>query len=199
MELVSLPTYCRQQCYQVSCQCVMEYSARWTASFLATRPSCLSQMTTILGFDYGNTRKASIPLKVKVMLAAVINNTKNVEWLKHHTNLFSLSLTQVFPNSGKSSSKCIPRIHNYFKCEAPLFPRRHGHWQKGEKVRKGSPTLYHLKPRGPGMASAHSPLAKTQPQSQGRLGKAIWLSTQEKEEADLMTHVLVRFSLLMLQ
>lgn len=90
------------------------------------------------------------------MLAAVINNTKNVEWLKHDTNSFSLSLTQVFPNSGQSYSKCISRIRNYFKCEAPLFPRRHGHWQKGEKMRKGGPTLYHLKPRGPGMASAQS-------------------------------------------
>lgn len=156
-------------------------------------------MTTILGFGYGNTFKASISLKVKVTLAAVINNTKNVEWLKHDTNSFSRSLTQVFPNGGQSSSKHISRIHNYFKCEAPLFPRRHGHWQKGEKMRKSSPMLYHLQSRGPGMASAHNPWAKTQLQSQGRLGKAIWLSTQEKEEVDLMTHVLVRLSLLMLQ
>ena len=156
-------------------------------------------MTTILGFGYGNTFKASISLKVKVTLAAVINNTKNVEWLKHDTNSFSRSLTQVFPNGGQSSSKHISRIHNYFKCEAPLFPRHHGHWQKGEKMRKSSPMLYHLQSRGPGMASAHNPWAKTQLQSQGRLGKAIWLSTQEKEEVDLMTHVLVRLSLLMLQ
>lgn len=68
--------------------------------------------------------------------------------------------------------------------------------KRGEKV---VPPFTNLKPRVPCITSAHHSLAKTQPQSQGSLGKTVWLGTQEKEDTDLVTDILVKVSLLMLQ
>ena len=67
--------------------------------------------------------------------------------------------------------------------------------RRGEKV---YPLLTHLNPKEHAQILLPVHWLKTQPQSWGRLGKAIWLSAQEEEEMDLVTNTLVMTSSLAL-